>query len=294
MYAKEQFDYIMAVYGEGEAVKVTGTSKGILSDGSKDNFYRVKHYGRDVYIPSSMLTQKKPEWIYSVKSSFLKLHLEEGAKLYLQPAYKSRRIPSPSAIVLYTLGETNYWYKVFCEGKVCFIRKTDLAILSVSETKFPELKFQGLKSKEMKNVRSRVFYGLSMLPQTARDALAEKNLVITVCRELPRTEFEDAGASGYANSSGTVYLKELDEAKTPYIVESSLIHELGHLLNYEYEKNVLPSCFAEKKELGLREYYASDREYLAETFDYYIKVPEYLKEHAPDTYSMYEERFGRK
>ena len=291
MYPSQKADYIMGVYGKGEAVRTTDSIT-VRMDGRRQTFYLTKHFGKTVYISSEVLTSQKPKWTYNAKSCDRMLQIEGDTVLHLQPTFGSRTFDASDTVV-YAIGETNYWYKVFREGKAGFIRKTDKGIKKVTAAVYPKIIFDGIKEKDRTGISNRIRYLYCMLPQEARKQLTEKDILITVCRKLPNHEFDDADASGYACSDGNIYLKERVEEGPPYAVESSLVHEFGHLLHYGYEES-MQECFEEKKTLGLRDYYSSDREYLAETFDYYVKVPEYLKKYAPKTYAMYEARFGER
>ena len=119
-----------------------------------------------------------------------------------------------------------------------------------------------------------------------------KNLKIHVVNTFDREEFEKMGAGAYASSDGNIYLKEKRSRGFSGMIEQCLLHEFGHMIQYscrESGTDILEAAASlmEKDSLTLREHYQSSREYLAETFEMYIKKPESLKEYAPETWDYF-------
>ena len=279
LYPSANDEYAAAVYGKGEAVKPVGWRQG---------YCIIKHLGQSLYLPEKLLTSEKPRWNYFVTNAHRKLTLRENCVLYTEPA-KSAETVFCSDKTMYTLGETKRWYKLYTDGRVVFIRKDSSDILKNEKAEFPEINISCSCDKENFLMRIRYFY--CFLPAKARNMMG-KNLKIHVVNAFEREEFEKMGAGAYASSDGNIYLKEKRSRGFSGMIEQCLLHEFGHMIQYscrESGTDILEAAASlmEKDSLTLREHYQSSREYLAETFEMYIKKPESLKEYAPETWDYF-------
>lgn len=291
LFPEENRDYAAAVYGIGEAITVQDRIR-IKTESCKTGelFYKTEHLGRILYIPAFVLSETRPQWTYRAKIVFRELILRPGAKLYIQPFQKSKAVQCGNAAV-YTIGETRLWYKLFYKGKTVFIRKTDPSIECVKDTVFPDIQVSDMPHSQRTTLKARVQYIYSLLPPRARGMIEKKLKSIHVVKELPNARFRKKGASAYACSNGFIYLREDMNPKSSCTVEQSLLHELGHMLQYAEDEQslgiqTLPSI-PDKNLLELRSYYLQDSEYLAETFEIYVKMPDYLKEQARENYDYF-------
>lgn len=279
LYPSANEEYVAAIYGKGEAVQPIGRQQG---------YYIVNHLGLKLYLPESMLTVKKPRWSYSVRNTHRKLELRENSTLYSEPS-KSAEKTFCRDTQMYTLGETKRWYKLYTDGKVVFIRKDSRNILQNSRADFPEIIITG--RQDGKNLAERIQYFYCLVPQKARE-MAGSNLKIYVTNSFVRQDFEMMGAGAYACSDGRIYLKENPESGFYGMTEQCLLHEIGHMVQYACRssgEDILESAadLMENNQLNLRGYYQSEREYLAETFEMYVKRPEYMKKSAPETWNYF-------
>lgn len=281
LYPKVDTDYMAAVYGKGEAVRVYG---------KKGNYYIMKHLGKTVYLPEKVVTAEKTRWVYFAKPVFRCLRLKEGSQLYLEPAKSSQPVVCRERQV-YTLGETRNWYKVFVAGQVAFVKKNSRDIEAVAESEFPEILIDEFFREEKETVKNRVRYIYSLLPEKERKTMPA-DLKIHVVFRLPKRDYENMGAGAFASSDGHIWLKECGEQEPLYSVEMCLLHELGHMIQYSaYEsrngKLETAASLLEQDSLYMRSYYRKDREYLAETFEYYVKNPHWLERKAPATFAYF-------
>lgn len=280
-------DYAVAAYGKGEQIAVHNPVT-VEVGKKKQVFYQINHLGRPMYIPQNVLTAEKPRWPYRSKIVFRQLQLKENTKLYTIPCCKSK-YKTVSECELYTIGETRYWYKVFRSGKVWFVKKADRGIAYNTAAEFPNIRFSGISASAKSALKDRVKYIYAMLPEQARIQISGKLKCIHVVKVLPDQHFRNMGAAAYACSDGNIYLKEDLEYLSFCTVEGSLLHELGHMLLYTCKDQKLmkfQEMHADKKrnDLNLRSYYLQEKEYLAETFEIYVKDPFYLKRQAEETY----------
>lgn len=303
------YAYDVAVLGPGEKVSVSKKEYTAIENGKKVNYRKYIHLGMTCCIPSDYLTTKKPKYSYKTKMEFSKLQLAESAALYKVPSKKSTTVACKDREML-TIGETNYWYKVYYRGTVYFIRKDSQDILQCSKTDQSMFKLSGISSASKENVLARATYCYSLLPMAVRKELSADNCTITITNKLD-TKHESIGASGYANNRGQIYLKEapMGSDKKLYFLEGTFFHEVGHVLEYDlfeidksfYQKK-MGQCYMEARSLGMSSYYLkSQNEYIAEAFALYVLEPKKLKNKAPKTYqyfnslydtvSFYEEHF---
>ena len=279
---EEHYSDIYQVFGKGEKVNVLGKYK------YKDNiYYKIKNYGLESYIPADLLTGKKPSIRYTAKASYKELKLSRKVRLYDIPSTKSEYILYDEDNLL-TLGQTNNWYKVFVDGKVRFIKKTNSGIKKVTSAKYPYLLLDDISESKEKNLLRRFSYIYAMLPEKVRQDLKDEKVKITLCKSLPNEELEAAGCSGFTRTlkseeEVSIYVKE---SKRPYRIEQSLIHEIGHAMTAIYGEPE-ESLLEEGASLNLEEHYSTIREHIAETFDIRIKMPGYLKKLAPNTYDFF-------
>ena len=294
MYKNVNYEYVNGVFGEGEKVKIYGEKETGKDGDKKITFYKTKLFGKYAYIPAELLTSKKPKYSYSITHDFQCLQFSGPVKVYDAPYFSSgSRLYEGKSI--YTLGMSRYWYKAYLDGKPCFIRKDDGQIEDVLESQFPKIIISEDLSSGKKNIRKRLYYMFSMLPQDASSIFLAEDLLLQVDKTLPKKEFEDRGASGYALRSGGKYQVYIKEDEKPYILETSFFHEAGHILFYMAKKDgtgevVLPDSWKmELSDLNLREYYHTKEEYIAELFEIYVKQPEHLLETAPDSFQFVRE-----
>ncbi len=285
-------DYAAAAYGKGEKVCITGEKITRDSEtGERTIYYETDHFGRMLYIPESLLTGKKPKWSCRAEPEYALLRLDGRAKLYSQPYLKSSTV-SCCEKELITLGKTKKWYKVFYQGEIFFIRKTDSHIKDVSDTSFPQICLSGIPLSEKNLLKSRVQYIWALLPSEIRRNIDEKLRTVNIVKNLPQIKFREMGAGGYACSNGEIYLKEDLNSRSSCTIEMCFLHELGHMLQYalhlnDNDENVVMPSVPETNHLNLREYYLQNDEYLAETFEIFIKNPRYLKEKELETYNYF-------
>lgn len=294
MYKNVNYEYVNGVFGEGEKVKIYGEKETGKDGDKKITFYKTKLFGKYAYIPAELLTSKKPKYSYSITHDFQYLQFSGPVKVYDAPYFSSgSRLYEGKSI--YTLGMSRYWYKAYLDGKPCFIRKDDGQIEDVLESQFPKIIISEDLSSGKKNIRKRLYYMFSMLPQDVCSIFLAEDLLLQVDKTLPKKEFEDRGASGYALRSGGRYQVYIKEDEKPYILETSFFHEAGHILFYMAKKDgtgevVLPDSWKmELSVLNLREYYHTKEEYIAELFEIYVKQPEHLLETAPDSFQFVRE-----
>lgn len=279
LYPSINDDYAAAVYGKGETVRIVGWQKG---------YYIVCHLNQKLYLPEAVLTQMKPKWSYFAEAIYRKLTLRKNSILYSEPA-KSAATVFCGERQIYTIGETNRWYKVFLGGKVFFIRKDSEDILKDEKAVFPDIIISC--SDKADNFRKRIQYFYCLLPDTARH-IVEEGLTIHVTDYFEKEKFEQMGAGAYACSNGNIYLKENSDKGFSGMIERCLLHEIGHMIQYNCRSSAeeiqeAAAGLMQRDSLELREYYRGEREYLAETFEIYVKSPEKLKRHAPDTWKYF-------
>lgn len=277
-------EYAAAVYGKGEAVQPAGWQNG---------YCVINHLGQELYLPGTMVTAEKPRWSYSVRNTHRKLTLRKNCILYSQPSKSAEKMVCADQ-QMYTVGETKRWYKLYTEGKVVFIRKDSRDILKNSAAAFPEIILSCPGGTE--NLRERIKYFYCLIPQAARE-MTGTNLKIYVTQSFSRADFEQMGAGAYACSDGRIYLKENPAAGFSGMTEQCFLHEIGHMVQYacrsspgdilEAAADLMEKDLMGRDPLQLREYYLSEGEYLAETFEIYVKNPEKLKNSAPETWNYF-------
>ncbi len=307
MYLKEQsfsyrsfsmdYGYAVAVMGKGEKISVSKKEYMVRENGKIVKYRKYLHHGLTSYIPSQHLSLKKPKYSYQSAASFYTISLKEGASLYLTPVISDNCITCRETEVC-TIGETNFWYKVFYEGKVCFIRKKSSDILNIKKTDSSFITIDDGITTGRKNILKRAMYYYSLLPSAMRDELKRDKCIITITDHLSK-EYEKLGSSGYASSAGEIYLKEkkIDSDKKLYYLEGTILHEIGHILVFDliaedeaYYTSRMHYCFEEAKSLGVFSYYRKSlREYMAEAFGIYILEPERMQRQAPRTYLFFTE-----
>lgn len=307
MYLKEQsfsyrtfstnYGYAVTVLGKGEKVSVSKKEYMVRENGKIVKYRKYLHHGLTSYIPSQQLSAKKPKYSYQSEASFYTISLQEGTSLYLTPVISENYIICRETNIC-TIGETNYWYKVFYEGKVCFIRKKSSDILNIKKTDSTFITIDNRISTERKNIMKRSMYYYSFLPSAIRNELKRDNCAITITDHLSK-EYEKIGSSGYACSNGEIYLKEKkhNSDKKLYYLEGTILHEIGHIIvfdllaeNEAYYTSRMRYCFEEAKSLGVSSYYRKTmKEYMAEAFCIYILEPERMQCQAPRTYLFFTE-----
>ena len=279
-FAKEE--YAAAVYGKGEAVQSVGWEQGCCI---------IRHLGQKLYLPKSAVTAKKPRWSFHADNTHRKLTLQENSVLYLQPSKSAEKMVCKER-TLYTVGETKRWYKLYTEGKTAFIPKDSRRILKCEKAVFPKIIISVPNKDRYYTERIQYFY--SLIPERARK-MAGKNLTICITDEFER-EFEMMGAGAYARSDGNIYLKADGGKGMVGIVEQCLIHELGHMVQYSLREKgedifKQAAVLMKSSTLELRQHHQSEREYLAETFELYVKMPDRLKKQAPETWKYFSDLF---
>lgn len=280
------YERAVGVLGKGEKVTVYGEA---ICSNTDDSFYKAYHFGETVYIPSENLTTEKPKYHYKVTALFKEIYLNDSVNLYTEPV-KSSSYQVYDEKGIYTLGETNKWYKVYANGKVGFINKKDPAIKKVVKAAYPKYSFHGIQESRLNNTRKRLYYQFAMLPQPVIKTLIKTKCDIKIRNKLSIYDFEKNGNSGFSlYKNGDLYIEVKESASdTKYRIERSLLHEIGHAITYLH-KELPERCFKEGKVLKLRSHYNTLREYSAEYFEYYIMEPEYLKTKTPISYQYMEE-----
>lgn len=272
-------EYAAAIYGKGEAVQAAGWRKG---------YCIINHLGQKLYLPESVLTAEKPQWSYFSENSHRRLTLRRNCILYSEPSKSAEKMICGES-VLYTVGETKRWYKLYTSGQVVFIRKDSKDILKNEAAVFPKIIISCPADEEKFSERIKYFY--SLIPEQAR-LMSGDNITIHVTDTFMRKDFEKMGAGAYACSDGNIYLKEDRDNGFSGMIEQCLLHELGHMIQYASRNcgediQEAAASLMKKDGLNLRAYYQNNREYLAETFELFVKNPELLKISAPETWTYF-------
>ncbi len=289
-YKSSVYGTTVGFYGKNEAVTVNASKRYLTQSGAIVTYHEIKHFGKTVYINGDYLTNKKPANSYRSTECFKEITLNTQANLYAQPKTSSVAVSYKDHTIC-TIGQTGNWYKVFVNGQVRFMRKSDPAIKQVRSTPCPvTVKVSGSTTKKS-NIKKRVQYQYALLPDVARAKFKQRELTIQIVSKLPNTEFEGMGASGFARNtekSPQIYLKEAEE---PFVLEGSFLHESGHILTRltpelkDTSGKSFKKCFAERKQLNLGAHYQTQPEYAAEIFSIYILQPNLLKNKAPKSYA---------
>ncbi|MEY8369050.1 hypothetical protein AALA24_09800 [Anaerovoracaceae bacterium 42-11] len=289
-YCQNTYNTIVGFYGKGEAVTVNKTQKYLTKNGAVVTYHEIRRFGETVYINSDYLTSKKPADAYRCTDCFKEIILKDKANLYAQPKTSSAAV-SCSEQSICTVGRTGSWYKVVVNGQVRFIKKSDPAIQKVKSTTCPVTVKLSCSSTKKSNIKKRVQYQYSLLPDVVRTKFKQRGLTIQVVSKLPNADLEKMGASAYASSfevNPKIYLKE---AGVPYILEGNFLHEAGHILTRltpeltDKSGKSFSKCFSERKKLSLGAHYQTQYEYAAEIFSIYILRPQLLKSYAPNSYA---------
>ena len=282
-------DYAMAIYGKSETVKVISTKtapkmawipslKLYLYSEHNQKVCIVEKNGAKAYIPRSCLTTKKPQYTYKVKNCYRKLTIRKGGSIYDTPTSKSDKRVLTEDLTVYTIGQTNYWYEFYHEGKVYFIRKKSTDIISNEESAFSEIILDGVP----KSCADRVKYQYSLMPQELRDDIEIKSITISAWKDEKQT------LSGFALMlSKEIWLREDNKCS----LENAMLHEIGHL--YEWKHNVFSElALKERDKLQLSTYHCQHDEYFAEGLELYVKQYAMLKSIAPNLFNYYVEAQG--
>ena len=277
-------DYAMAIYGKSETVKVISTKtvpkmtwvpplKSYLYSEHNQKICIVEKNGAKAYIPRSCLTTKKPQHSYKVKNCYRKLTIRKGGSIYDMLTSKSDKRVLTEDLTVYTIGQTNYWYEFYHEGKVYFIRKKSTDIISNEESTFPEIILDGVP----KRCADRVKYQYSIMPQELRDDIEIKSITISAWKDEKQT------LSGFTLMlSKEIWLREDNKCS----LENAMLHEIGHL--YEWKHNVFSElALKERDKLQLSTYHRQQDEYFAEGLELYVKQYAMLKSTAPNLFNYY-------
>ena len=240
----------------------------------------------ETFIPREYLTSEKPEITYTVKDCLLTLSLSGPVAIHEEPIKNSDFAFYDKKDIM-TIGQTNYWYKVFVNGAVGFIRKNEENITSAKPSYYPyfSARFADDKYSEINSIPSRLLYSYSMLPYNVRKLMEEKKVSITATDVLSVSQYENGNNSGFIETEpyGRYIIELKDTESCVYNLEFAFFHEVGHLISFEY--GMVPyNAFYEYKTLAFHNYYQNLTEYSAEIFNLYIKRNEYLKEKAPLSY----------
>lgn len=277
-------DYAMAVYGKSETVDVIGIKtvpktewvqslKSYMYTDKSQKVGIIKKNGVKAYIPRSCLTTKKPQYTYKIKNCYRKLTVRKGGSIYGVPTSKGDKHVLTEELTVYTIGQTNYWYEFYHEGKVCFIRKKSTDIIGNEKITFPKIILDGVP----KTCADRVKYQYSLMPQELRDDIEIKSITVS--------DWEDGkhGIAGFARLiSKVIWLREDRECSLEY----AMLHEIGHL--YEWKHNVFSElALKERDKLQLSAYNYQPNEYFAEGLELYVKQYAMFKSTAPNLFNYY-------
>ena len=282
-----RYNSVTGVYGPGEKVQV-----GNLVSSDVD-YYEVDLFGETWYISADSLSEKKPKYSYQTNYIFSKLTLSAPIKIYAKPSV-SKEFTSYDDAFIYTIGETNYWYKVFVDGNVGFIRKKSPEIISVDvDPPFPLVEMNNLPNKTIENMTLRVRYTFCMLPSEVQETLTKNNLKVTVSNRING----ERRYAGLTTGSSKIQLIEDYRDFSPVIIDDAIFHEFGHAYVNGSGNHYTPipeNCYAERDSLfddfldGRQAHYKSNKnEYAAESLELYIKEPETVKAKAPLTYEYF-------
>lgn len=307
------------VYAPGETVEYVdevSAMRYVSKPGYKNGYrcQKVMFCGREfLTIRDSKNSQAEaPDFCYEVIPVFHKIYFKDEVRLHKQPIEgpkKDTKLYTGKAI--YTIGKTaDGWYKVFEQGVPLFIREDNAKIERIEEDpEYPEIKIYIADESDKENILKRVKYQLGLLPYPVMDILLEKNLIITIT---------DDPASYYSNyydgvAGAMVYDMEKDEyhvysfeRKTDYegmgdtlYLETSLLHEIGHALDYMLDgaSDMMSDAAFEELVPLLKEVLLFDdenpdtyehaiksrKEYFANAFNCYVHYPELLSYQAPLT-----------
>lgn len=295
MYLKEQAwsysspklipDIAVSVYGKDERVEVLDTETVMMpvwvptlhSYMYKDEDCKmclVEKNGVKAYLPRSVLSTKKPKYTYRIKNCYKKITIAKGGRLYSSPTFSSRSLTLENDLTLYTLGQTNYWYEVYHNGNVYFIKKQSKDIISDEPSVFPTIYLDGVSE----NCVDRVMYMYSLLPQRIRDDVYVNSITVSDWEDRKQT------IMGHIYmDKGIISVRE-DEAS---ILEYSLLHEIGHAYMWKhgiYDGNI----YEERHNLKLSVYHLNFDEFYAEGLDLYVRQYDYLQKQAPGLFKYYD------
>ena len=248
--------------------------------------------GQDAFLPSESLTRRRPEYTYRTKMNFCSLRLKAGTRLHLTPEKTGSTLRLQEETVLYTLGETNFWYRFYVKGTICFLRKDSSCILEKDSAVFPQIQVSGMKKDARNPLVLRTKYALSLVPARILQMLTEQNVVIRVGTELPDPSYESQGAGGYARFRTDRKEICVKETELPFRLEACLLHEVGHMTGYilyggDYSGDVPDRCVKEAEGLQLGSRYTTVREYFAEAFTVYVLNPRRLEQKAGNTFQYF-------
>lgn len=310
MYLKEQsYSYsdtkvgestMVIPYGKNEAVTVVGKKTvkekkfigkidmwGYTKDANKITFYEVKHYDATCYIPAEVLTSKKPKYSYRVSGIYKKLMLKENAVFSYVPQNNSKTTVYEQTFI-YTMGETKNWYKVYFDGKVSFIKKTSKDILKAEPVDTSLCIIDTEVNPLSAEARFKCAY--AMLPSLAANIIENRGFTCTVQNRFDdyTDQEHEASVAGYYDGPTEIHVKNNEQI----YLETALFHEYGHALFYgfvnrRYMEDLFKNAYEERNNLNLGTYFLQQGEYVAETFEMFVKNPEYLKEKAPYTYEWF-------
>ena len=295
MYIKEQCwsysnketvsDYSMSVYGKNEAVNIISTKtvpKMVWIPSLRTYLYSeynqkvcvVEKNGIKTYIPYSYLTKNKPKNTYKISNCYRKLIIAEGGNIYSIPSYSGNKKVLDKELTIYTIGQTKYWYEIYYEGNIYFIKKKSTDIIGNEESIFPEIILDGVP----KRCADRVKYQYSLMPQELRDDIEIKSITISDWKDEKQT------ISGFTLMlSKKIWLREDNKCS----LENAMLHEIGHL--YEWKHNVfLELALKERDKLQLSTYHRQQDEYFAEGLELYVRQYAMLKSTAPNLFNYYD------
>lgn len=284
--------YVSGIFGKGEAVTVLDRKAvAYTSAERKQYFWRIHLFGKDAFIPADLLTEQKPLLSFRTSMEFKKLTVPVGTPLYLTPGLNQKPFFFTEESEYYTVGETKYWYRLFVDGSICFLRKKTPGI-QAEEAEFPPIEICGIKKKNRPDLISRTKYFLALLPSFPRRLLLDHNVQIRIGSILPDWSFEEMGAGGYASYSMDQKEICLKEAQLPYRLESCILHEVGHMTGYilfkgDYSRYVSEECLKESENLDFAPRYRAVREYFAEAFSLYVLNPVRLMRQAESTWKYF-------
>lgn len=277
-------DYAMTAYGKCETVDVIGIKtvpktewvqslKSYMYTDKSQKVGIIKKNGAKAYIPRSCLTTKKPQYTYKIKNCYRKLTVRKGGSIYGVPTSKGDKHVLTEELTVYTIGQTNYWYEFYHEGKVHFIRKKSTDIIGNEKSTFPKIILDGVP----KSCADRVKYQYSLMPQELRDDIDIESITVSNWKN----EKQSTAGITYMLSK-KIYLRE-DKVNR---LEYAMLHEIGHL--YEWKHNVFSElALKERNELQLLTYHCQPDEYFAEGLELYVKQYAMLKSTAPNLFNYY-------
>lgn len=278
-------DYAMAIYGKSETVKVISTKtvpkmtwipslKLYLYSKHNQKVCIVEKNGAKAYIPRSCLTTKKPQYTYKVKNCYRKLTIRKGGSIYDTPTSKSDKHVLTEELTVYTIGQTNYWYEFYHEGKVYFIRKKSTDIISNEKSTFPKILLDGVSDSCI----DRVKYQYSLIPQKIRNDIAIKAIVVSNWKGE-----EETIAGVVCQGHNEIWIRNDKNSQLEY----ALLHEIGHIYNWNHSVYHV-DVVNDMDNLNLSEYHRQTDEYFAEGLELYVRQYAMLKSTAPNLFNYYD------